>query len=59
MCTYLMYCEFVRCAFIVSHTQEESNLNINLVKILDSDLLFISSVFELSSDVNCTHPILQ
>jgi len=25
MRTYLMYCEFVRCAFIVSHTQEESN----------------------------------
>jgi len=25
MCTYLMYCEFVRFAFIVSHTQEESN----------------------------------
>ena len=31
---------------------------INLFKILDSDLLFISSVFQLSSDVNC-HPIPQ
>jgi len=26
---------------------------INIFKILDSDLLFISSVFQLSSDVNC------
>jgi len=26
MCTYLMHCEFVRCTFIVSHTQEESNI---------------------------------
>jgi len=31
---------------------------INNFKILDSDVLFISSVFQLSSDVNC-HPILQ
>jgi len=31
---------------------------VSLFKILDSDLLFISSVFQLSSDVNC-HPILQ
>jgi len=33
-------------------------VKISLVKTLDSDLLFISSVFQLSSDVNC-HPILQ
>jgi len=33
--------------------------DINLVKILDSDLLFISSVFQLSSYVNSTHPIQQ
>jgi len=32
-------------------------VKISLVKTLDSDLLFISSVFQLSSDVNC-HPIL-
>jgi len=31
---------------------------ISLVKILDSCLLFISPVFQLSSDVNC-HLILQ
>jgi len=33
-------------------------LKINIFKILDSDLLFISPVFQLSFDVNC-HPILQ
>jgi len=33
-------------------------LKISLFKILDSDLLFLSSVFQPSSDVNC-HPILQ
>jgi len=31
-------------------------VKISLVKTLNSDLLFISSVFELSSDVNC-YPI--
>ena len=31
-------------------------IKISLVKTLDPDLLFISSVFQLSSDVNC-HPI--
>jgi len=31
---------------------------INIFNILDADLLFISSVFQLSFDVNC-HPILQ
>jgi len=30
----------------------------SLGKTLDSDLLFISLVFQLSSDVNC-HPVLQ
>jgi len=30
---------------------------IRLFKILDSDLLFIGAVFQLSSDFNC-HPIL-
>jgi len=33
-------------------------VKISLFKILDSDLLFVSSVFQLSSDVSC-HPILQ
>jgi len=31
---------------------------INIFKILDSDLLFMSSVFQLSSDVNC-HTLLH
>jgi len=31
---------------------------INIFKILHSGLLFISSMFQLSIDVNC-HPILQ
>jgi len=31
---------------------------INIFNILDADLLFISSVFQLSFDVNC-HLILQ
>jgi len=26
MCTYLMYCEFVLCIFVVNHIQEENNL---------------------------------
>jgi len=34
-------------------------VKISLVKILDSDVLFISSVFQLLSDAHCTHPILQ
>jgi len=32
---------------------------ISLFKILDSDLLFTSSVFQLSSDVNCHHILQQ
>jgi len=35
-----------------------SEYKLNIFEILDSDLLFISSVFQLSFDVNC-HPILQ
>jgi len=35
-----------------------SEQKISNFKILDSDMLFMSSVFQLSSDVNC-QPILQ
>jgi len=38
MCIYLMYCEFVRFAFIVSHSQEESNTQQYTVEIICTNI---------------------
>jgi len=59
-----MYCDgsiTIMCSlniFINNFLLPCRQVKISLFEILDSDLLFISSVFQPSSDVNC-HPILQ
>jgi len=44
--------------FIIDFPLPCRQYKIYIFKILDSDMLFLSSVFQLSSDVNC-HPILE